>query len=85
MQIVIDIDKDYYEIIKHNVSIMHHDFKPYKLIANGTPIPEHHGRIIDESKIEHIYYHIETDENEKFRIEHTVIDGTDAPTIIEGE
>ena len=39
MKLIIDINKDYYEIIKHEVK-HGHDFKPYTLIANGTPLSE---------------------------------------------
>ena len=53
-------------------------------IANGTPLPKGHGRIIDESKITSVYYHEETYKS-TVRNYHTVIDGTDAPTIIEAE
>lgn len=54
MQIVIDIDEDYYEIIKHEVS-HGHDFKPYTLIANGTPLPKGHGRLIDEDRLYKVF------------------------------
>ena len=37
MKRIIDIDKDYYEIIKHEVE-HGHEFKPYILIANGIPL-----------------------------------------------
>ena len=47
MKIVIDIDEDYYEIIKHDVNVNHNDYKPLKIIANGTPLPNNHGRLID--------------------------------------
>jgi hypothetical protein len=47
MKIAIDIDEDYYEIIKHEVKVNHNDFKPYDIIANGTPLPKGHGRLID--------------------------------------
>lgn len=50
MQIVIDIDEDYYKIIKHDVD-QGMDYKPCVLIANGTPLPRHHGRLIDENKV----------------------------------
>ena len=40
MKVVIDIPEDYYEIIKHDVKVNHNDFKPYKIIANGTPFSE---------------------------------------------
>lgn len=51
MQIVIDINEDYYEIIKHNVNNWHNDFKPYNIIANGTPLPKGHGDLIDRSEV----------------------------------
>ena len=50
MQLVIEIDKDYYEIIKHEVE-HGHDFKPYNLIANGIPLPKGHGRLIDADEL----------------------------------
>jgi len=39
MKLIIDIDEDYYEIVKH---IVEHgqDYTPFKIIANGTPIPD---------------------------------------------
>ena len=39
MKRIIDIDKDYYEIIKYEVE-HGHNFKPYVLIANSTPIDD---------------------------------------------
>lgn len=39
MKIVIDIDEDYYEIIKHDVD-RGMDYLPCVLIANGTPLPQ---------------------------------------------
>ena len=46
MQIVIDIDEDYYKMIKYDVD-RGTDYLPCVLIANGTPLPKHHGRLID--------------------------------------
>ncbi len=40
MKIVVDIDEDYYEIIKHDVKVNHNPFKPYSIIVNGTPLPQ---------------------------------------------
>lgn len=51
MQIVIDIDEMYYEIIKYDVE-HGSKYNPFKLIANGTPLPKGHGRIKDIDKIE---------------------------------
>ncbi len=51
MKLVIDIDEDYYEIIKHDVKANHNDFKPYTIIANGTPLPKGHGDLIDRQAL----------------------------------
>lgn len=69
MKIVIDIDEKDYQSIKNG----HIPFSVLDVLMNGTPLPEHHGRIIDESKIhkcgwDYIKHHAKTD----------------APTIIEG-
>ena len=39
MKLIIDIDEDYYKIIKHDVD-NGMDYLPCVLIANGTPIPD---------------------------------------------
>ncbi|MBO7733861.1 MAG: hypothetical protein J6S67_14960 [Methanobrevibacter sp.] len=39
MKLIIDIDKDYFEILKYEER-NGNDFKPIKLIANGTPLEE---------------------------------------------
>ena len=52
MKLIIDIDDDYYEIVKHDVEIYHNDFLPFRLIANGTPLPKGHGRLIDADALE---------------------------------
>ena len=46
MKVVIEIDKDYYEILKHDVD-KGMDYLPCVLIAKGTPLPKGHGRLID--------------------------------------
>lgn len=82
MKILIDVNKMYYEMLKHDVEVNHNDYLPCALIARGTPLPEHHGRLID---VDELY--------EKTEICHSDIDGyacvrwkdiNDAPTIIEG-
>lgn len=45
MELVIKIPEDYYEIIKHDVD-KGMDYLPCVLIANGTPLPKEHGRLI---------------------------------------
>lgn len=88
MKIVIDIPEDEYNLVKYgqygniNVDIVK------KAIANGTPLPDHHGRLIDADALEytcnadecgiltgcnHCKYHIVT--------EHEI---DNAPIIIEG-
>lgn len=39
MKLIIDIEKDYYEIIKYNVG-NGYDYKPLVIIANGIPYEE---------------------------------------------
>lgn len=51
MKRVIDIDDDYYEIIKNDVENYHSDFRPFRIIANSTPLPKGHGRLIDENEL----------------------------------
>ena len=46
MQIVIEMSDDYYEILKYEGQQPNaHVFA--KLVANGTPLPKGHGRLID--------------------------------------
>ena len=52
MKLIIDIDEDYYEIIKHDVKVSHNDFKPYTIIANGIPLLKGHGRLIDADSLQ---------------------------------
>ena len=54
-------------------------------IKNGTQLPEGHGRIIDESKVTSVYYHEEGGEPGSIAFRRIVIDGTNAPTIIEAD
>lgn len=58
MEVVINISKDYYKIIKYEVQ-GGNDYLPFKLIAKGTPLPEEHGRLIDADEL---FLDIQTDE-----------------------
>ena len=50
MQVVIEMSDDYYEILKYEGQQPNaHVFA--KLVANGTPLPKGHGRILDEKDI----------------------------------
>lgn len=56
-----------------------------RAIQKGIQLPEHHGRIIDESKIITVYAHTEEEKNVTgMKLTRTTITHTDAPTIIEG-
>ena len=82
MKIVIDIPNHIYEHAKEESEDSNDEWDAMRAIANGTPLPKHHGRIIDESKIKHIECHTEQELcGTKIRYVKT----TDAPTIIEAE
>lgn len=85
MKIVIDIPKKTYIEIKERTIVTCGEIFAKNLvrrIRNGTPLPEHHGRIIDESQIRHIECHTERD---LYGNEIRYVKTTDAPTIIEAE
>lgn len=55
MQIVIDIDDDMYKSVVNNDAYVLGDVDWILLenaIANSTPLPEHHGRLIDADEIQ---------------------------------
>lgn len=77
MKLVIDIPKEEYK----NICLMSKDgigMALYDWIANGTPLPTGHGRIIDESKIE-VCEWVDVWEEDYPKA------STDAPTIIEAD
>ena len=52
MQIIIDINKEDYEIMKHNIAVDNplcplSQKEMVAKIANGKPLPKNHGRLID--------------------------------------
>ena len=82
MQVVIEIDERYYEIIKNDVG---HgcDFKPFKIIANGTPLPKGHGRLKDVDWIDDNCEDHRSDKDGSWCYVWRDIDS--APTIIEAD
>lgn len=90
MQIVIDIDECIIERAKNNLPMYPSIVDGItKAIANGTPLPEHHGRIvdigkIDEDKVEQynpiIYLTVNGEYTEAISLDYL----NDLPTIIEG-
>ena len=81
MQIVIDIPDNLYKAImsfKDNKTLL----KPYELfIFNGTPLPEHHGRLIDADTLDECKEMMDTIMGEcKYAVR--MDDIRNAPTII---
>lgn len=85
MKIVIDIPEEKYEyinVLNDGITDYQTTLLLYLAVKNGTPLPEHHGRIIDESQIRYIDCHTEQElYGDKIRYVKT----TDAPTIIEAD
>lgn len=54
MQIVIEIPKGTYDLIKHNVQATSAYQSAYYAIRNGIPLPKGHGRVIAEPTEEDI-------------------------------
>lgn len=50
MEIVIDILKEEYERVCHGNKSPLTDIELMRAVANGIPLPEHHGRLIDADK-----------------------------------
>ena len=46
MKILVDINKMYYEVLKHDVEVNHCDYVPIKLIASGRPLDEMFDKMI---------------------------------------
>lgn len=82
MKIVIDISDQKYKWIVDNPQTYTDDL--CEAIRNGEPLPKHHGRIIDESKINKVFYNTEEVIYNNIKAINTTITHTDAPTIIEG-
>jgi len=55
MQILIEISEKEYEHIKKDIKLMESKFiavpSLYNIIANGTPLPEHHGNLKDANSV----------------------------------
>lgn len=88
MKIVIDIDDEDYKRIKDIPDVFNSlTSRAYKAIKYGTPLPEHHGRLIDADKLHMVYCNDNCGERKCVdAMDRCVfIDAVlDAPTIIEG-
>lgn len=101
MQIVIDIDEEIYNFVQNTSFVEDEStlfkqtnaerqktlflFDIIDAIRNGTPLPEHHGRLIDadrltRAEIMHLWYHLPNGD-----IVCPKIDIDHAPTIIEAD
>lgn len=90
-QIVIEIDEQSYKAIKRGEIDYYDALNGLMAIVNGTPLPEHHGRLIDadELKKDNEEYIIQCpvrseDDRQNKMVEWINEDITNAPTIIEG-
>ena len=86
MKIVIDIDKEEYEMVKAHPGCFNFSYA----IINGTPLPKGHGRLIDADVISKRLQELADDEwNQQVMaskgLEYAVEIIDDAPTIIEAE
>lgn len=87
MQIVIDIDEDAYKEIKKIVADENEMCFMQKLIANGTPLPKGHGRLIDADMLDDVIMQMYENGSEITRYEYKMIDDVlfEMPTIIEAD
>ena len=51
MQVVIDIDDEYYSYLRRVVFTTRIFYRPVAIIAKGKPLPKGHGRLIDTNEI----------------------------------
>ncbi len=82
MEIVIDIEQELYEEI---LSRKYSKTRLEKAVANGTPLPEHHGRLIDADAFQQYCFNKNFDKrlsDEGLAIINFYL--TFQPTIIEG-
>ena len=61
MQVIIDIDDEYYSYLRRVVFTDRIFYRPVAIIAKGKPLPKGHGRLIDADDIDnHIIGHVDT-------------------------
>ncbi|MEE3309445.1 hypothetical protein [Sharpea azabuensis] len=87
MQIVIDIDEHIYKQIMADSEVYVLDNEVDRIlienaIYNGTPLPEHHGRLIDSEALGNYFW---DNRSKLFEYKDLQIAIDNAPTIIEGD
>lgn len=85
MKIVIEIDKDRYEDTKRIASVQMNYRTPTieQIVANGTPLPKGHGRLIDAEELKKIIRENDVLNMTGFNVRLCDINNT--PTIIEAD
>ena len=89
MKLIIDIPKEEYELVRHENKSFRTELELMNAVANGVPLPKHHGRLKDVdaflSKVkadrEHSAYSGSWTADDVL----TALDNSYAPTIIEAE
>lgn len=51
MKLIIDIPKEEYELVRHGNKSYRTELELMNAVANGTPVPKGHGRLIDADAI----------------------------------
>lgn len=80
MQIVIDISEEEYEVIVNSEDCGLHTLT--RAIANGTPLPKGHGRLIDADELKKIIQENDVLYMRGFNVR--LCDINNAPTVLEG-
>lgn len=60
MKLIIEIPKDYYEIIKHDVENHLTDYRPFEIIGNGIPLDDVKAEIEKQIKRDFSFAETET-------------------------
>ena len=82
MKIVVDVPDEEYEEIKF-MAELGELYNPHQAIADGTPLPKGHGRLIDADVLMEKSVLVNTDEDCYLYV--MADDIADAPTIIEAD
>lgn len=78
MKLIIDIPEEEYELVRHGNKSYRTELELMYAVANGTPLPKHHGRLIDADAL--LQEHRDID---AYPFPSTTIQN--APTIIEAD
>lgn len=87
MKLIIDIsEEEYKEVLEDTYSGTPYENKIFTIIANGTPLPKGHGRLIDaDAELEGLRKMKVVDEKDKQSVRFAILEYENAPTIIEAD